>query len=88
MRLIARATQFPPPCGEGGLGRSPSRVGGAGMERRRRRIECLVSAVGLGPDRSRFGPAPPTPLGAEPVIGLAEGRTGCALLSMRDVSSW
>src|SRR5687767_686364 len=36
-----RSTLSPPPCGEGGLGRRPSRIGGAGVERPCRKKSSL-----------------------------------------------
>ena len=54
------AARFPPPCGEGRLGRSPSGVGGAGVEHGGGK-RSIVPAPALDTQAPEIDPAPPTP---------------------------
>src|SRR5215207_3233977 len=67
MRSDAR---FPPPCGEGRLGRSPSGVGGRGRRLRWRRTKHCTSAS--CPAAQRPHPAPPTPTPPRKGSGLLQ----------------
>src|SRR4051794_20589522 len=59
----------PPPCGEVGLGRRPSRVGGAGAERGDGESSA-VEPLGLVAEHSELDPAPPVSAWAAPESAL------------------
>src|SRR5688572_33143281 len=61
-----RAALLPRPCGEGGLGRRPSRVGVEGVERVGEHL-ARVEATKL--DTVQVEPGPPTPTPAPPRKG-------------------
>src|SRR5918994_3543074 len=59
--LVTSGPPFPPPGEEGGLGRSPSRVGGAGPERRRKRFRSDADGPAPYSDRSALLARAPHP---------------------------